>query len=526
LKGGDKMSIQQDLLLNLTPSFLQTSSAGGDMLKGIIKAQDSSFDDIYQKSLNNVSERKNASRRNMYNNNDIQVREMGEYERKSTKSNVNNSIVSERKEEGIYNSSKTEIRHGSVSKISADSEGQSFDGIEEKDINEERKNIILESLAGLLGMEVGQLKEILEQSGVSPEALAEPSGLQNAVDRLGDFLGLDILQKDTLLSLAEEVNIQAGKLMNAEPGAKAAMAGKEDWVIVKDAVLEKIDHAEKHIAISSEIKMKAEQLKQKLNQSLEKSDEKTLSQLTPETQEAESMVPASEKRDSGKSPESSTGNESIEGLAENNISRSEDKAFPENNFKDGQFGGDLKFASEAGDRAENGEEIQFSSVIGSQQLNNTESTSVLKADRGAPVQKQEIIRQIIDKAKVLLDGDKSEMVVDLKPDHLGKLSLKVVTENGIVAAKIMAENQQVKQILESNMQLLKDSLEKQGMVVQDFSVTVGQNSSYSTPQRENRGKQRQGQTSAAGGIVSARALGGTERFNPYEWSESSIDLTA
>ena len=63
---------------------------------------------------------------------------------------------------------------------------------------------------------------------------------------------------------------------------------------------------------------------------------------------------------------------------------------------------------------------------------------------------------------MLLSGEKSEMVIDLKPDHLGKLALKIATERGIVVAKFIAENEQVKAALESNMNMLKESLEKQG----------------------------------------------------------------
>ncbi|WP_243467462.1 hypothetical protein [Acetivibrio straminisolvens] len=33
---------------------------------------------------------------------------------------------------------------------------------------------------------------------------------------------------------------------------------------------------------------------------------------------------------------------------------------------------------------------------------------------------------MVEKAKVVLSGDKSEMVIDLKPEHLGKLELKLL----------------------------------------------------------------------------------------------------
>ena len=65
------------------------------------------------------------------------------------------------------------------------------------------------------------------------------------------------------------------------------------------------------------------------------------------------------------------------------------------------------------------------------------------------------------------------MIIKLKPDHLGKVTVEIAVENGSVTAKFLAESEKVKEILESNMQDLKDHLAKQGMVVQDLSVSVG-----------------------------------------------------
>ena len=65
------------------------------------------------------------------------------------------------------------------------------------------------------------------------------------------------------------------------------------------------------------------------------------------------------------------------------------------------------------------------------------------------------------------------MIIKLKPDHLGKVTVEIAVENGAVTAKFLAESDKVKEILESNLQDLKDHLAKQGMVVQDLSVSVG-----------------------------------------------------
>lgn len=94
-----------------------------------------------------------------------------------------------------------------------------------------------------------------------------------------------------------------------------------------------------------------------------------------------------------------------------------------------------------------------------------------KADR---LQEQiDVLKQITEKVDVHLLEDKSEMLIKLKPDNLGKVTMQISVENGNISAKFLAESEKVKEILESNMQELKDQLAKQGMVVQDLNVSVG-----------------------------------------------------
>jgi len=158
-------------------------------------------------------------------------------------------------------------------------------------------------------------------------------------------------------------------------------------------------------------------------------------------------------------------------------------------------------------------------------------TETVKQNKAESMPRNEIISQVVEKAKVVLTGEKSEMAMDLKPDSLGKLSLKIVTEHGIVTAKFIAESQQVKQILEANMQLLKDSLEKQGMSVQNFSVSVGQQSSRgsdgdnaSDEGRRTSLKRMRLTAESTGDYVDMQAV--SNALNLYNWGESKINITA
>jgi len=92
-------------------------------------------------------------------------------------------------------------------------------------------------------------------------------------------------------------------------------------------------------------------------------------------------------------------------------------------------------------------------------------------------EKIDVLKQITEQMDVSLFDDKSEMVMKLKPDDLGKVTVRLSMENGIISAKFLAESEKVKEILESNFNQLKDSLKQQGMMIQEFSVSVDSGSS-------------------------------------------------
>lgn len=87
--------------------------------------------------------------------------------------------------------------------------------------------------------------------------------------------------------------------------------------------------------------------------------------------------------------------------------------------------------------------------------------------------KDQLFTQIMDHAKLMLSGNQSELEMNLKPEHLGKLQLKVFVENQVVTARFTAESQQVKQIIETNLNELRDQLRESGLQVDHLSVSVG-----------------------------------------------------
>ncbi|MCL1996889.1 MAG: flagellar hook-length control protein FliK [Defluviitaleaceae bacterium] len=89
----------------------------------------------------------------------------------------------------------------------------------------------------------------------------------------------------------------------------------------------------------------------------------------------------------------------------------------------------------------------------------------------APQILEQIQGQLI---KLVQVGAAAEMRLVLSPESLGEVSLRIATQNGIVVAQFMAQNQRVKEVIESNLGQLQEELERQGLQVSELSVSVRQ----------------------------------------------------
>jgi len=88
------------------------------------------------------------------------------------------------------------------------------------------------------------------------------------------------------------------------------------------------------------------------------------------------------------------------------------------------------------------------------------------------VDPQDLVEQIVKNVELLNKASSSEMKIQLKPEFLGKMMIKIAIEDGVVTARFTTESQQVKHLLEANMGSLKQSLESQGLRVDRTEVNV------------------------------------------------------
>lgn len=89
-----------------------------------------------------------------------------------------------------------------------------------------------------------------------------------------------------------------------------------------------------------------------------------------------------------------------------------------------------------------------------------------------PVRGSDVINQIVEQVKIRMSQDNTSLEMQLYPEHLGKIQISVVSKDGIMTARIVAENEAAKQAIEQGLTNLKDALQQQNLKVEAIEVMV------------------------------------------------------
>ncbi|MBP2660842.1 MAG: Flagellar hook-length control protein-like protein [Firmicutes bacterium] len=99
-----------------------------------------------------------------------------------------------------------------------------------------------------------------------------------------------------------------------------------------------------------------------------------------------------------------------------------------------------------------------------------------------------VASQIVDQARLISGQKNTEMIIQLKPEHLGELTLKVTVESGVVSASFHSNNSEVRNIIEASLPQLKQELSNQGLKIDNVDVYAGLGDFFSNGQHESRQK--------------------------------------
>lgn len=88
------------------------------------------------------------------------------------------------------------------------------------------------------------------------------------------------------------------------------------------------------------------------------------------------------------------------------------------------------------------------------------------------VNTEDVISQIVTQARVINTENLSSVEMQLNPANLGRMILHVVSEDGHITAKLIAQNETVKEALQTQLAELRVNLNQQGVKVDAVEVTV------------------------------------------------------
>ncbi len=106
----------------------------------------------------------------------------------------------------------------------------------------------------------------------------------------------------------------------------------------------------------------------------------------------------------------------------------------------------------------------------------------------------DVAGQIVDHARLITRAANSEMVIKLKPEHLGELTLKIVVDSGAVSATFHTANAEVRAAIEASLPQLRQDMANQGLKVDNVGVYASLDHFFANDQRHAPQQQQAPQT--------------------------------
>lgn len=135
-----------------------------------------------------------------------------------------------------------------------------------------------------------------------------------------------------------------------------------------------------------------------------------------------------------------------------------------------------------------------------------------------------VAEQILEKVRVVLSDTQTSMEISLTPESLGRVTLNLVSKHGALTAHFTAQNEIAKEAIESQMVVLRENLESQGLKVEAIEVTVSNFDFTQNGGAAADGNDRGGQQRNRRGISFEESVGAESAAGMSEAEQIAADL--
>ncbi|MFD2333194.1 flagellar hook-length control protein FliK [Cohnella sp. GCM10020058] len=125
---------------------------------------------------------------------------------------------------------------------------------------------------------------------------------------------------------------------------------------------------------------------------------------------------------------------------------------------------------------------------------------------------EEMNKFLVKQFKLTGGNGISEANINLHPEHLGEVQIRLTMQNGILNAQFVTHNEAAKEMLENQMAQLRGSLQNQGIQIERVEVVQQQQQTADSPSFMNQEQRRQ----QTGGGEAKRSTDGVETLEEFE----------
>lgn len=142
----------------------------------------------------------------------------------------------------------------------------------------------------------------------------------------------------------------------------------------------------------------------------------------------------------------------------------------------------------------------FSRILNSYDKFNKSNIETIKEP--VVVNKQTLDLDIIKNVKFMMKNAMQELKVKVYPKELGEMTIKILSEEGIMRAEIKATSKETYNLLNSNLQDIKKSLSEQNIRIQEVNIGIyNEDTTFFSGQENSSENFKNGQESTSSGEV-------------------------
>ncbi len=361
---------------------------------------------------------------------------------------------------------KSSYRESSISR-SENADGNSKLPEDAKDKLEVFGEQIKETVAEELGISQEELTQQMEALGLTVLDLMDPSKLAGLVMELTgseDIGGLLLSENfQQLLGEISELSQNFAQQMNLTPEEMKQILPELEKMMAEQApetVTENVGDAGAELpdsVIEETVSEAGEQSAETLNSTVQSTAEETgihreVSQEVSDTSREEQTAEISTRSLEGEQGAEEDASDTSGGTEEDSYSK---------------LTQDIK----GNDKTDNRQpHVTYQTTT--QTVNQGQTIEVTQTVVQTKVNVDDILRQVSQMTRVIVNQAESSIEMQLNPANLGKVYLQVISREGVITAQLAAQNEAVKEALESQLVVLKENMNQQGMKVEAIEVTI------------------------------------------------------